>query len=120
MVKLCTCSKPFLPLRYGFAEGKQRNHKTEEVIDFVHVFRFVHLPFFDRVVRGCFVRIGIGNHNGKPVYRVSSSSQCSLLKSFPLIFMCTVKPLLKVSVGSSGYQHETEEICKCRWFLTGY
>lgn len=32
--------------------------------------RFVHLPFFDRVVTGCFVRIGIGNNNGKPVYRV--------------------------------------------------
>lgn len=33
--------------------------------------RFVHLPFFDRVVSGCFVRIGIGNNNGRPVYRVS-------------------------------------------------
>ncbi|GFG29822.1 hypothetical protein Cfor_00245 [Coptotermes formosanus] len=32
--------------------------------------RFVHLPFFDRVVKGCFVRVGIGSHNGKPVYRV--------------------------------------------------
>ncbi|XP_039280152.1 RNA polymerase-associated protein RTF1 homolog [Nilaparvata lugens] len=36
--------------------------------------RFVHLPFFDRVVQGCFVRIGIGNHNGKPVYRVTEIS----------------------------------------------
>jgi hypothetical protein len=77
-----TCSKPLPPLRCGFAEGKHRNHKTEEIIDFVHVFRFVHLPFFDRVVRGCFVRIGIGNHNGKPVYRVSSSSYHFLLNSF--------------------------------------
>ncbi|XP_075214712.1 RNA polymerase-associated protein Rtf1 [Lycorma delicatula] len=35
--------------------------------------RFVHLPFLDRVVQGCFVRIGIGNNNktGKPVYRVA-------------------------------------------------
>ncbi|KAK9510204.1 hypothetical protein O3M35_005039 [Rhynocoris fuscipes] len=36
--------------------------------------RFVHLPFFTRVVQGCFVRIGIGNHNGKPVYRVGQVS----------------------------------------------
>ncbi|XP_066903278.1 RNA polymerase-associated protein RTF1 homolog [Halyomorpha halys] len=36
--------------------------------------RFVHLPFFTRVVTGCFVRIGIGNHNGKPVYRVAEIS----------------------------------------------
>ncbi|XP_044728263.1 RNA polymerase-associated protein RTF1 homolog [Chrysoperla carnea] len=34
--------------------------------------KFVHLPFFDRVVTGCFVRIGIGNNsNGRPVYRVA-------------------------------------------------
>ena len=29
------------------------------------------MPFFDRVVKGCFVRIGIGNHDGRSVYRVS-------------------------------------------------
>ncbi|KAL1517518.1 hypothetical protein ABEB36_001274 [Hypothenemus hampei] len=33
--------------------------------------RFVHLPFFDRIAKGCFIRIGIGQHNGAPVYRVA-------------------------------------------------
>jgi len=33
--------------------------------------RFVHMPLFDRVVTNCFVRISIGNHNSKPVYRVA-------------------------------------------------
>lgn len=33
--------------------------------------RLVHLPFFSRVVQGCFVRIGIGNNNGNPVYRIA-------------------------------------------------
>ncbi|GBP87444.1 RNA polymerase-associated protein Rtf1 [Eumeta japonica] len=33
--------------------------------------RLVHLPFFARVVNGCFVRIGIGNNNGNAVYRVA-------------------------------------------------
>ncbi|CAH2217224.1 jg22441, partial [Pararge aegeria aegeria] len=33
--------------------------------------RLVHLPFFSRVVQGCYVRIGIGNNNGNPVYRVA-------------------------------------------------
>uniref|UniRef100_A0A6B2EJ54 Putative rna polymerase-associated protein rtf1 n=1 Tax=Phlebotomus kandelakii TaxID=1109342 RepID=A0A6B2EJ54_9DIPT len=33
--------------------------------------RFVHLPIFERIVTNCFVRISIGNHNGKPVYRVA-------------------------------------------------
>ncbi|XP_014206149.1 RNA polymerase-associated protein RTF1 homolog [Copidosoma floridanum] len=33
--------------------------------------RFVHLPFFERVAQGCYVRIGIGNNNGRPVYRVA-------------------------------------------------
>lgn len=33
--------------------------------------RFVHLPIFEKVVMNCFVRISIGNHNGRPVYRVA-------------------------------------------------
>lgn len=47
--------------------------------------RFVHLPFFDRVVQGCFVRIGIGNNNGKPVYRVAEiSGVCETVKIYQL------------------------------------
>lgn len=47
--------------------------------------RFVHLPFFDRVVQGCFVRIGIGNNNGKPVYRVAEiSGVCETIKIYQL------------------------------------
>eukprot|EP00058_Branchiostoma_floridae_P003719 XP_002589207.1 hypothetical protein BRAFLDRAFT_120771 [Branchiostoma floridae] len=30
-----------------------------------------HMPFFKKAVAGCYVRIGIGNHNGKPVYRIA-------------------------------------------------
>uniref|UniRef100_A0A0A9W641 Plus3 domain-containing protein n=2 Tax=Lygus hesperus TaxID=30085 RepID=A0A0A9W641_LYGHE len=37
--------------------------------------RFVHMPIFHKTVNGCFVRIGIGNHNGKPVYRVAQISE---------------------------------------------
>lgn len=33
--------------------------------------RFVHLPFFDRIAKGCFIKIGIGQHNNAPVYRVA-------------------------------------------------
>lgn len=33
--------------------------------------RFVHMPFFDRIVKGCYVKIGIGQHNNMPVYRVA-------------------------------------------------
>lgn len=34
--------------------------------------KMVHLPFFGDIVKGCFVRIGIGNNKetGQPVYRV--------------------------------------------------
>lgn len=31
--------------------------------------RFINLPHFDRVVLNCFVRVSIGNHQGRPVYR---------------------------------------------------
>ncbi|XP_071963061.1 RNA polymerase-associated protein RTF1 homolog [Antedon mediterranea] len=33
--------------------------------------RWVHMPFFPTTVIGCFVRIGIGNNEGRPVYRVA-------------------------------------------------
>lgn len=29
------------------------------------------MPFFEDVIKGCFVRVGIGNHEGRPVYRVT-------------------------------------------------
>ncbi|XP_065206653.1 RNA polymerase-associated protein RTF1 homolog [Planococcus citri] len=32
--------------------------------------RFVHLPFFNKVAVGCFVRVGVGAPNGRPVYKV--------------------------------------------------
>lgn len=47
--------------------------------------RLVHLPFFNRVVQGCYVRIGIGNNNGKPVYRVAEiSGVCETAKIYQL------------------------------------
>lgn len=45
--------------------------------------RWCHMPFFAKTVTGCFVRIGIGNHNSKPVYRVSSA-----LRDLVLFFCC--------------------------------
>lgn len=33
--------------------------------------RWCHLPHFGKIVQGCFVRIGIGVHDGKSVYRVA-------------------------------------------------
>lgn len=33
--------------------------------------RFIALPMFDKIVLNCFVRINIGNNNGRPVYRVA-------------------------------------------------
>ncbi|KXJ77757.1 hypothetical protein RP20_CCG006686 [Aedes albopictus] len=33
--------------------------------------RFIALPMFDQIVLNCFVRINIGNNNGRPVYRVA-------------------------------------------------
>ncbi|ETE69052.1 RNA polymerase-associated protein RTF1-like protein, partial [Ophiophagus hannah] len=35
--------------------------------------RWCHMPFFAKTVTGCFVRIGIGNHNSKPVYRLGAT-----------------------------------------------
>ena len=50
--------------------------QTKEELEDVRVSRhrlemWCHMPFFKKVMNGCFVRIGIGNREGVPVYRVS-------------------------------------------------
>ena len=37
--------------------------------------KWVNEPFFERVLPGCFVRIGIGNKDGRPIYRVAEIVQ---------------------------------------------
>ncbi|XP_050443205.1 RNA polymerase-associated protein Rtf1 [Adelges cooleyi] len=47
--------------------------------------KFVHLPTFKKTVTGCFVRIGIGNYNGVPVYRVAEICDvCETAKVYQL------------------------------------
>jgi len=47
--------------------------------------KFVHLPTFKDTVIGCFVRIGIGNFNGIPVYRVAEICDvCETTKVYQL------------------------------------
>jgi len=43
-------------------DARLSRHKLEQ---------WVHLPFFKTIVTGCFVRIGIGSHEGKAIYRVA-------------------------------------------------
>lgn len=33
--------------------------------------RWVHMPFFAKIIAGCYVRVGIGSHDARPVYRVA-------------------------------------------------
>ncbi|XP_071534866.1 RNA polymerase-associated protein RTF1 homolog isoform X1 [Panulirus ornatus] len=47
--------------------------------------RFVHLPVFCKAIIGCFVRIGIGNFQGRPVYRVAEITEvCETAKIYQL------------------------------------
>lgn len=56
-------NKPkYVPTKLDINSIRLSRHKLE---------RFVHLPIFDRIVKGCFIRIGIGMHNNIPVYRVA-------------------------------------------------
>ncbi|CAH1105776.1 unnamed protein product [Psylliodes chrysocephalus] len=52
----------YVPSRQDLNQIRLSRHKLE---------RFVHMPFFDRIAKGCFVRVGIGQHNNAPVYRVA-------------------------------------------------
>lgn len=49
---------------------------TKEELSKIRISRFklekwVHAPFFAKTISGCFVRIGIGTNDGRPVYRVA-------------------------------------------------
>ncbi|XP_064110430.1 RNA polymerase-associated protein RTF1 homolog isoform X2 [Macrobrachium nipponense] len=47
--------------------------------------RFVHLPIFGKTVIGCFVRVGIGVHQGRSVYRVAEiTGVCETAKIYQL------------------------------------
>lgn len=52
----------FIPSRQELNLIRLSRHKLE---------RFVHMPFFDRIAKGCFVRVGIGQYNNAAVYRVA-------------------------------------------------
>lgn len=52
----------YVPTRQDLNLIRLSRHKLE---------RFVHMPFFDRIANGCFVKVGIGQHNNMPVYRVA-------------------------------------------------
>ena len=39
--------------------------------------KWIHLPDFGRIISGCFVRIGIGQHEGESVYRVAEILEVS-------------------------------------------
>ena len=41
--------------------------RTDNLFSFC---RLVHMPFFEKLVKDCFVRIGIGQNGGRSVYRV--------------------------------------------------
>lgn len=57
-----TTKQPTAASRQELGKIRLSRHKLE---------RWVHAPFFAKTAVGCFVRIGIGSHNGKPVYRVA-------------------------------------------------
>ncbi|XP_018564041.1 RNA polymerase-associated protein Rtf1 [Anoplophora glabripennis] len=52
----------YVPPRQDLNLIRLSRHKLE---------RFVHMPFFDRIAKGCFVKVGIGQHNNASVYRVA-------------------------------------------------
>ncbi|XP_050301365.1 RNA polymerase-associated protein Rtf1 [Anthonomus grandis grandis] len=52
----------YLPSKQDLNNIRLSRHKLE---------RFVHMPFFDRIAKGCFIRVGIGQHNGSAVYRAA-------------------------------------------------
>ncbi|KAI6189545.1 hypothetical protein M3Y97_00020100 [Aphelenchoides bicaudatus] len=58
--------------------SSEKNQEVDDVkqlsqckISRIDLARFVHLPFFNDLAIGCYVRVGIGQHNGRSVYRIA-------------------------------------------------
>lgn len=70
-------SRPkFVTCREDLEKIRLSRHKME---------RFVHLPIFSKAIIGCFVRIGIGSNQGRPVYRVAEiTAVCETAKIYQL------------------------------------
>lgn len=64
--------------------------------------RFLYLPSFEKIVQGCFVRIGIGNtSDGNPVYRVAEiSGVCETALVYQLGNSMRTKKHLKLQYGT--------------------
>ena len=52
------------------------------------------MPFFAEVIKGCFVKLGIGQHEGKMVYRVRKISIMLFIVCLQLLFHFVVDSLL--------------------------
>ena len=74
---------------------------------FSRFFRWVHLPFFKTIVTGCFVRIGIGSHEGKAIYRV-------FIALSYLLFLFNLR-VLKLD-----FRHLRASLCRLRYEIFIY
>ncbi|XP_061172427.1 RNA polymerase-associated protein RTF1 homolog [Saccostrea echinata] len=52
----------FVSCKEDLSKIRLSRHKLE---------KWCHMPFFKKTVCGCYVRIGIGNHEGRAVYRIA-------------------------------------------------
>eukprot|EP00090_Calanus_glacialis_P047116 TRINITY_DN9579_c0_g1_i1.p1 TRINITY_DN9579_c0_g1~~TRINITY_DN9579_c0_g1_i1.p1 ORF type:complete len:656 (-),score=273.09 TRINITY_DN9579_c0_g1_i1:250-2217(-) len=62
--------------RSGSPRHKSERISTKEQLEKarlsrIKLERFCHLPSFGKIVTGCFVRIGIGQHEGESIYRIA-------------------------------------------------
>lgn len=64
----------------------------------------MHLPTFEKTVTGCFVRIGIGNYNGIPVYRVCFYNLICLNNIFNIFTLKKVAEICDVCETAKVYQ----------------
>ncbi|XP_030766136.1 RNA polymerase-associated protein Rtf1 [Sitophilus oryzae] len=52
----------YVPTKNDLNSIRLSRHKLE---------RFVHMPYFDKIAKGCFIKVGIGQNNGTSVYRAA-------------------------------------------------
>ncbi|XP_013391720.1 RNA polymerase-associated protein RTF1 homolog isoform X2 [Lingula anatina] len=82
--------------------------------------KWCHMPFFNKVVKGCYVRVGIGNHDGRAVYRVAEIIEAVETAKIYALGTTRTNKGLKLRHGEAERVYRLEFISNQEWTDTEF
>ena len=98
---------------------KAQQIKTKEELSTIRLSRhrlerWCFMPYLKRIVIGCFVRIGIGAHQGKSVYRVSEGHSKMFISCVEIVSLSHLKRcfyFMQIDDANSGFSSNMQISC---------